>query len=63
MPAKTLVLEKCKTIDPASIDTYIERSGFKALKKALGEMTPERVIEEIKASRLKGRGGQVSPAA
>jgi NADH-quinone oxidoreductase subunit F len=56
-----LVLEKCKTVDPASIDTYIERGGFKALKKALGEMTPERVIEEVKASRLKGRGGAGFP--
>lgn len=61
VPVKTLVLEKCKTIDPSSIDTYVGRGGFEALKKALGEMSPERVIEEIKASRLKGRGGAGFP--
>jgi NADH-quinone oxidoreductase subunit F len=61
VPVKTLVLEKCKAIDPASIDTYIERGGFKALKKALGEMSPDRVIEEVKASKLKGRGGAGFP--
>jgi NADH:ubiquinone oxidoreductase subunit F (NADH-binding) len=56
-----LVLDKCKTIDPGSIETYIERGGFEALKKARGEMSPDRVIEEIKASRLKGRGGAGFP--
>ncbi len=61
MPVKTLVLDKCKTIDPGSIESYVEQGGFKALKKALGEMSPDRVIEEIKASKLKGRGGAGFP--
>jgi len=56
-----LVLDKCKTIDPGSIESYIERGGFKALKKAFGEMSPDRVIQEIKASKLKGRGGAGFP--
>ncbi len=61
MPVKTLILDKCNTGEPGSIETYIERGGFKALKKALGEMSPDRVIEEVKASKLKGRGGAGFP--
>ena len=57
MPEKKVVLRNCGVIDPKRITTYLARDGFKALKKALGEMTPEQVIEEIKASGLRGRGG------
>ena len=57
MPEKRVVLRNCGVIDPKRISTYLARDGFKALKKALGEMTPEQVIEEIKASGLRGRGG------
>lgn len=61
MPAKTLVLDNCKGIDPRSIEKYIEQGGFKALKKVVGAMSPDGVIEEIKASKLKGRGGAGFP--
>ncbi|MBN2542681.1 SLBB domain-containing protein [bacterium] len=44
-------------IDPEQIDEYIARDGYKALAKALSEMTPEDIIEEIKKSGLRGRGG------
>jgi len=44
-------------IDPESIDDYIARDGYKALAKVLRTMTPQQVIEEIKASGLRGRGG------
>jgi NADH-quinone oxidoreductase subunit F len=44
-------------IDPEVIDEYIARDGYKALAKALTEMTPEGIIEEIKKSGLRGRGG------
>jgi NADH:ubiquinone oxidoreductase subunit F (NADH-binding) len=54
-------LDKCKNADPGSIEAYIDRGGFKALKKVLAEMTPDRVIEEIKSSTLKGRGGAGFP--
>ena len=57
MPEKKVVLRNCGVIDPKRITTYLARDGFKALKKALSEMTPEQVIAEIKASGLRGRGG------
>ena len=44
-------------IDPEVIDEYIARDGYKALAKALSEMTPEGIIDEIKKSGLRGRGG------
>ncbi len=44
-------------IDPEKIDEYIARDGYKALAKALTEMTPETIINEIKNSGLRGRGG------
>ncbi|UCF97289.1 MAG: NADH-quinone oxidoreductase subunit NuoF [Spirochaetaceae bacterium] len=44
-------------IDPQNIDEYIALGGYRALAKTLTEMTPEQVIEEIKASGLRGRGG------
>src|SRR5436853_69805 len=44
----------------ASIDTYLATDGYKALRKAL-EMKPEEIIEEVKASNLRGRGGAGFP--
>ncbi len=44
-------------IDPEKIDEYIARDGYKALAKALSEMTPDEIISEIKNSGLRGRGG------
>jgi NADH:ubiquinone oxidoreductase subunit F (NADH-binding)/(2Fe-2S) ferredoxin/NAD-dependent dihydropyrimidine dehydrogenase PreA subunit len=44
-------------IDPEKIDDYIARDGYAALGKVLTKMTPEEVIEEIKKSGLRGRGG------
>ncbi|MHB1194259.1 MAG: NADH-quinone oxidoreductase subunit NuoF [Longimicrobiales bacterium] len=43
------------------LDTYVERGGYKALKKAIG-MGPDAVIDEVKASGLRGRGGAGFPA-
>ena len=57
MPEKRVVLKHCEVIDPRDLSTYLDREGFKALEKAQKEMTPEKVIEEVKASGLKGRGG------
>jgi len=56
-----LVLRNCEVINPKRITTYLARDGFKALQKARDEMTPEQVIEEIKASGLRGRGGAGFP--
>ncbi len=44
-------------IDPTRIEDYIAHDGYAALSKALYEMTPEQVIEEVKRSGLRGRGG------
>jgi len=49
-------------IDPASIEDYLAVGGYGALAKALSPMTPEGVIEEIKKSKLRGRGGGGFPA-
>jgi NADH:ubiquinone oxidoreductase subunit F (NADH-binding)/(2Fe-2S) ferredoxin/Pyruvate/2-oxoacid:ferredoxin oxidoreductase delta subunit len=52
-----LVFGANKQIDPRSIEDYLVVGGFKALAKALFEMHPEQVIEEVKTSGLRGRGG------
>lgn len=52
-----IVLENCGVIDPESIDEYRARGGYDALHRALTEMSPEGVIEEITSSGLRGRGG------
>ncbi len=59
---KRIVLRNCGFIDPEIIDEYIAREGYAALSKALGEMTPDDVIEEMKTSGLRGRGGAGFPA-
>jgi len=52
-----VALRNCGFIDPDNIEEYIARDGYQALGKALVEMTPELVIEEMKKSGLRGRGG------
>jgi len=52
-----VVLENSGHIDPEKIEDYIARDGYQALVKALTEMTPNDVIQEIVASGLRGRGG------
>ena len=52
-----LLLETCWHIDPLDIHDYIARGGYAALAKILSGMTPESVIAEIKAAKLRGRGG------
>ena len=44
---KREVLGHCGTVNPESIDAYIEKGGFKALQKAVTEMTPEKIIEQV----------------
>ena len=52
-----IALRNCGVIDPENIDEYIATDGYKALGKALTEMTREEVIDVITASGLRGRGG------
>lgn len=54
---KRVALRNCGVIDPEKIEEYIATDGYQALYKALTEMTPEDVIDTIKASGLRGRGG------
>ena len=61
MPEKRIVLKNCEVIDPGDINSYLEKGGFKALAKARNEMSPETVIEEVKSSGLRGRGGAGFP--
>lgn len=52
-----IVLRNRGLINPENIDEYIARGGYQALAKVLTSMTPDQVIQEIKASGLRGRGG------
>jgi len=52
-----VVMENAGIINPASIEEYIARDGYAALAKVLTEMTPQEVIQEVKHSGLRGRGG------
>ena len=58
---KKIVLEYSGKLDPERIEAYIAAGGYKALVKALTEMTPQQVIEEITQSGLRGRGGAGYP--
>ncbi len=52
-----IALRNCGFIDPENIDEYIARDGYMALAKCLSEYTPQQVIDIIKKSGLRGRGG------
>ncbi len=54
---KRVALRNCGVINPENIDEYIAMDGYTALNKVLTEMTPEDVIDIIKRSGLRGRGG------
>ena len=58
---KRVVLRNAGTIDPENIEDYIAVDGYKAAEKAISSMTPDQVIEEIKISGLRGRGGAGFP--
>lgn len=56
-----IVLRNCGLIDSESIEEYIAQDGYSALAKALSSMTPAEVVDEIKKSGLRGRGGAGFP--
>ena len=58
---KRIALKNCGAINPEDIDEYIAFDGYKALEKVLCEMTQEEVINTIKESGLRGRGGAGFP--
>lgn len=59
---KRNLLHEAGFIDPYSIEEYIANGGYSAWIKALLDMTPEEVIEEVKISNVRGRGGAGFPA-
>ena len=59
---KRMVFKDNNRIDPTRIDHYIERGGYSGLSKMLTSMSPGQVIEEVKKSGLRGRGGGGFPA-
>ena len=56
-----LLLGQNRLLDPRSIKDYIALGGYQALGKVLAEMTPSEVVEEVKKSNLRGRGGAGFP--
>ena len=58
---RRIALHNCGVINPENIDEYIAVDGYQALGKVLTEMTPQQVIDVIKASGLRGRGGAGFP--
>ncbi|MBK5252620.1 MAG: NADH-quinone oxidoreductase subunit NuoF [Peptostreptococcaceae bacterium] len=58
---KRIVLRNCGIINPEKIDDYLEIGGYEAIKKCLKKLTQEEVIDIIKKSGLRGRGGAGFP--
>ncbi len=58
---KRIALKNCGVINPEDIDEYIAFDGYKAIEKVLKEMTPDQVVDELKKSGLRGRGGAGFP--
>jgi len=58
---RRIVLRNCGVIDPESIDDYLAAGGYKAIEKVLSNMSPQKVIDEVTKSGLRGRGGAGFP--
>ena len=56
-PQKHIATDHFGYVNPTDLDEYLKYDGFKSLEKCLAELTPEAVIEEVKKSQLRGRGG------
>ena len=56
-----IAIENCGIINPERLEEYIEKDGYKALEKCLKEMSQKSVIDEIRDSGLRGRGGAGFP--
>ena len=59
---RRIVTANCGVTDPTNIWHYIARGGYEALRKALFEMQPAQVIEQVQKANLRGRGGAAFPA-
>ncbi len=60
-PQVHIATEHSGTIDPVSLEEYVEKGGFSALEKCIKSQTPDEIIQSIKTSGLKGRGGAGFP--
>jgi NADH-quinone oxidoreductase subunit F len=58
---KKIVLANSGVINPESIEHYLAADGYEALRKAVTQMSPEEIIQVVKASGLRGRGGAGFP--
>ena len=56
-----LISKRWGVTDSRKLDVYLQNNGYRALEKALKEMTPESIIDEVKKSSLRGRGGAGFP--
>ena len=56
-----VILRNCGHVNPESIEDYLAAGGYQAIRKAIFEMTPEQVIDEVKRSGIRGRGGAGFP--
>jgi NADH-quinone oxidoreductase F subunit len=61
-PSEPVLMDNVGLVDPMEIQPYLDRGGYAALKKAVTTMTPEEVVEEVKTSGIRGRGGAGFPA-
>ncbi|MHB9074211.1 MAG: NADH-quinone oxidoreductase subunit NuoF [Desulfobaccales bacterium] len=61
-PGEPVLMDNVGIIDPMEIQPYLDRGGYAALKQAVTTMTPEQVVEEVKTSGIRGRGGAGFPA-
>jgi NADH-quinone oxidoreductase subunit F len=60
-PQERIVLRNCGVINPESIEEYEAAGGYQAARKAVLSMAPEEIVEEVKTSGLRGRGGAGFP--